>query len=181
MSLNLQGMEEKMKLQKSKFNWQGLSVKERITKIQTEYASIGQIVDRKTAKYLYNSHTDCTVYTNETYQVNHYKGKQAYFIIDVKTLGEDFAKEMDYLSIKRRDKKSIHDWRDLQEIKNFICGEDREAVELYPKESRLVDTANQYHLFVYPKSFMIPFGFMSRQTIYKEVEGGFGKSGQRGK
>jgi hypothetical protein len=53
-----------------------------------------------------------------------------------------------WLSIKRHDRRPIHDWRHLQRIKNALVGEQHEAVELYPAESRLVDTANQYHLWV---------------------------------
>ncbi|MDF1565369.1 MAG: hypothetical protein P1V51_20190 [Deltaproteobacteria bacterium] len=68
-----------------------------------------------------------------------------------------------HLSIKRRDKHPIHDWRDLQEIKNRIVGPEFEAVELYPAESRLVDVANQYHLFVLKEQGLtFPFGFKSR-------------------
>ena len=52
-----------------------------------------------------------------------------------------------HLSIKRRDKEPIHDWRDLQEIKNQLCGPEIEAMEIYPAESRKVDSANQYHLW----------------------------------
>ena len=44
-----------------------------------------------------------------------------------------------------------HDWRDLQRIKNEIAGPEREACELYPAESRLVDEANQFHLWVLPE------------------------------
>jgi hypothetical protein len=57
-----------------------------------------------------------------------------------------------HLSIKRRDKESIHDWRDLQAIKNQLCGADVEAIELYPAEARKVDSANQYHLFAFMRS-----------------------------
>lgn len=70
---------------------------------------------------------------------------------------------MAHLSIKRLDREPIHDWRELQEIKNLLVGPEHEGVELYPAESRLVDTANQYHLFVLleaPKFF--PFGFTER-------------------
>ena len=65
-----------------------------------------------------------------------------------------------WLSIKRRDKQPIHDWRDLQEIKNQILGAECEAVEIYPAESRRVDSANQYHLWGSrdPK-FRFPIGF----------------------
>jgi hypothetical protein len=54
-----------------------------------------------------------------------------------------------WLSIKRRDREVIRDWRELQAIKNAIVGPEHEGFELYPAESRLVDTANQFHLFVF--------------------------------
>ena len=53
-----------------------------------------------------------------------------------------------HLSIRRHDRKAIHDWRHFQRIKNELCGLEMEAVELYPAHSRLVDAANQYHLWV---------------------------------
>ena len=65
-----------------------------------------------------------------------------------------------HLSIRRLDRQPIHDWRDFQSIKNQIVGPENEAVELYPAESRVVDTANQYHVYVVkdPK-YRFPFGF----------------------
>jgi hypothetical protein len=56
-----------------------------------------------------------------------------------------------HLSIKRLDKAPIMDWRDLQAIKSAICGAEAEAVQLFPAESRVVDTSNQYHLWVFMK------------------------------
>jgi hypothetical protein len=56
-----------------------------------------------------------------------------------------------WLSIKRRDKEPIMDWRDLQAIKTQLCGPDAEAIQLFPSERRVVDTSNQYHLFVFMK------------------------------
>lgn len=67
---------------------------------------------------------------------------------------------MIHLSIKRHDKEPCHDWRDFQRIKDDIAGEEWEAVELYPAQSRLVDNANQYHLWAFP--FHFPFGFPKR-------------------
>jgi len=71
-----------------------------------------------------------------------------------------------HLSIKRIDRKPVHDWRDLQRIKNQLLGEECEAMELYPAESRLVDTANQYHLWGYddPK-LRAPFGFPGPRVV----------------
>ena len=50
------------------------------------------------------------------------------------------------LSIRRNDREAVHDWRDLQRIKNELVGPECEGFELYPAESRLVDTANQFWL-----------------------------------
>lgn len=82
---------------------------------------------------------------------------------------------MRHLSIKRRDKKEIRDWRDLQLIKNELCGPEFEAMEMYPAESRLTDGANQYHLFVLPKGMQWPFGFKERLVTESLV----GNTGQR--
>jgi hypothetical protein len=53
-----------------------------------------------------------------------------------------------HLSIKTNDRAPHHDWRDFQRIKNELIGPEFEAIEIYPAESRLVDTSNQYHLWV---------------------------------
>jgi hypothetical protein len=76
-----------------------------------------------------------------------------------------------HLSIKRIDREPIHDWRDLQHIKNELCGEDSEAVEIYPAEARRVDTANQYHLWCFPRSYRIPFGFGTRLVTEASFHG----------
>lgn len=64
-----------------------------------------------------------------------------------------------HLSIRRLDRKCIHDWRELQEIKNLICSPIREAIEIYPAQDRVVDTANQFHLWVMGEGIKIPFGW----------------------
>lgn len=48
------------------------------------------------------------------------------------------------------DGEARHDWRDFQRIKNDIVGAEWEAVELYPAESRLIDTSNYFYLFARP-------------------------------
>ena len=52
------------------------------------------------------------------------------------------------IAIQRRDGAAVQDWRDLQAIKNELFGAGHEAIELYPAESRVVDTQNQFHLWV---------------------------------
>lgn len=70
-----------------------------------------------------------------------------------------------WLSIKRRDREVIRDWRELQAIKNAIVGPEHEGFELYPAESRLVDTANQFHLFVFmDRRVRMPVGFVEREV-----------------
>ena len=138
--------------------------------------SVGQVISRNQAKQMVNECRKQEIWINEKYQVNILRGENCDQYIHM----EDFKGKCDYLSIKTLDKEPIHDWRDLQQIKNELCGKDREALEIYPAESRLVDTANQYHLWVIPKDAQIPFGFTQREVITKEQEGGYQKVGQRG-
>lgn len=80
--------------------------------------------------------------------------------------------DMFHLSIKRVDREPIHDWRDLQEIKNQLVGEEHEAIELYPAESRRVDSANQYHIWVLKeKGVKFPFGFNDRMITEEPLAG----------
>ena len=97
------------------------------------------------------------VYVNERYQVN------------VQRIAAPFGpdtSDMLWLSIKRRDRAPIHDWRDLQRIKNAIVCEEHEGFEVYPAESRLVDTANQFHLWVFADpQVRLPVGFRTREVM----------------
>lgn len=86
---------------------------------------------------------------------------------------------MHWLSIKRLDKRAIHDWRDLQRIKNELIGRSNEAMELYPAESRLVDTSNQFHLWVLAEPLRrFPLGF-SQRAVCLPHDDGWGGSKQR--
>jgi len=69
-----------------------------------------------------------------------------------------------YLTIKRNDRHWKHDWRHFQRIKNELLGTDVEAVELYPDEARLVDEANQFHLWALPPGVRYPLGFEEREV-----------------
>tara|TARA_R100000742_G_C4274858_1_gene95029 strand:+ start:525 stop:1052 length:528 start_codon:yes stop_codon:yes gene_type:complete len=59
-------------------------------------------------------------------------------------------KDWIHLSIKTHEKSvdSIITWQHKQWIKNDICGVEAEGVELFPAESRMVNSANQYHIWV---------------------------------
>ena len=64
-----------------------------------------------------------------------------------------------HISIRNMENSTEIPWKHKQQIKNDICGSEREAVELFPAMSRIVDAANQYHLWVYPEGYTIPMGF----------------------
>lgn len=74
-----------------------------------------------------------------------------------------------HLSMKRHDRAAVRNWRHFQQIKNEVCGAEREACELFPAESRLVDQANEYHLWVLPEGERFPLGFDDRQVSGPEV------------
>ena len=75
-----------------------------------------------------------------------------------------------HISIRRQDRQPVSDWAHKQLIKNQLAGREVEAVELYPAESRLVDGANQYHLWCFPRGEVIPVGFNEgRVTSSEEV------------
>lgn len=45
-----------------------------------------------------------------------------------------------------------------QEIKNELFGNNRTAIEVFPKDKNLVDVMNVYHLWIFSKDFEMPFG-----------------------
>jgi hypothetical protein len=68
-----------------------------------------------------------------------------------------------WLSIKPNDESARHDWREYQKIKNELAGPDWEAIEIYPSEDRLVDSANQFHLWCFPpEAGQLPIGYRKR-------------------
>lgn len=52
------------------------------------------------------------------------------------------------LCYSRVDRGHAQDWRDQQHMKNQLVGMECEGVQLFPAESRLVDSANQFHIWV---------------------------------
>ncbi len=79
---------------------------------------------------------------------------------------------MTHLSIKNKDRSAKVDWRNFQYIKNQIVGEENEGCEIYPSESRLVDTANSYHIWVFENpETKFPFGFPQRLVSEKSFNG----------
>ena len=118
--------------------------------------------DAVVQKYI-QQHPDEEVWQNDTYQVHVTRG--------VKLLNASGI-TMCHLSIKRLDRRAVTDWREMQWIKNQLVGEECEGVELFPKESRLVDGANQYHMWVFEnEQYTFPFGFTERLVSEKSFFG----------
>jgi len=85
-----------------------------------------------------------SVWANSLYQVN------------IEYLPEGRA----HLIIRRLDKQPIHNWQHFQMIKSALLDPECEAVEVYPKESQLVDEKHHYHLWAFrspDRSFGIGF------------------------
>ncbi len=130
---------------------------DRIT-MAKEIQKVGKLSYKKALRqydrWLNNKAEHEEVWMNDLYQVSVMRGEN-------KTV---------HLSIKRIDKEPIHDWRDLQEIKNQLMGKECEALELYPAESRRVDTANQYHLWgKSDPTWRIAVGFNEGRLMYGET------------
>lgn len=71
-----------------------------------------------------------------------------------------------HVSIKRLDGGTNLPWRDKQAIKNHVLGPECEAVELFPAESRLADSVNQFHLWgSMDPDFRFPIGFNSGRLV----------------
>jgi hypothetical protein len=49
-------------------------------------------------------------------------------------------------------------WSEKMQIKNELFGENRFAIEVYPKQKNLVDVCDVYHLWVFDKKIDMPFG-----------------------
>ncbi len=58
-------------------------------------------------------------------------------------------------------------WNEKMMIKNELFGENRFAIEVYPKQDRLVDVVDVYHLWVFDKKYDMPFGIHPKE--YKKA------------
>lgn len=92
------------------------------------------------------------------------------FYTVVKKLMEGTEEGPIHLSIRHNQRKAVRDWRHFQRIKNELAGPEREAIEIFPAESNLIDTANQYHLFVYPVGRRSEFTWAEGRMVSDDPE-----------
>lgn len=103
-----------------------------------------------------------TLWRNDLYQVE---------VREMRVMVGDHVQDWVHLNIRRTDGYPGRDWRHFQQIKNELVGPECEAVELYPAESRLVDTSSKYHLWACKQpSFRFPLGFDKRDVEYEGVD-----------
>jgi hypothetical protein len=115
------------------------------------------LTEKGALAFLEEDERRCESWVNSTYQVQVRRYKAT----------EPGQTGLVHLNIRRRDGKAIfRDWRVFQEIKNQLVGPEFEGVELYPAESRVVDTSNKYHLYVIDDpTFRFPFGWQKRDVV----------------
>ena len=70
------------------------------------------------------------------------------------------------ISIVSDDQSARHDWREFQELKNHLVGQEWEGLELYPAESRLQDPSNCFYLFCVPLGVIL-WGSQAGDRIVK--------------
>jgi hypothetical protein len=111
--------------------------------------------DAEARAFLKADHERARYYVNDLYQVQ------------VAPTGDngDFL----HINIRRRDGSMFKDWRHFQQIKNEVAGPEREALEIYPAESRKVDTSNKWHLWVLPEGGQVNLGWSQRDIQYEEI------------
>lgn len=123
-------------------------------------------LNKATANYLKENPLE-EIWVNELYQVNVRRNVPC-------GLKEENGEPvlLTHLSIKNKDRSAKMDWRNFQYIKNQLVGEENEGCDIYPAESRLVDNANQFHLWVFQnKELRFPFGFNERFVSEKSFVG----------
>lgn len=152
-------------LREASLNRSSKDIKKVIHDMTTQYG-----MTRKRAKEILKQTNPDAIFINELYVVSVFKNEKNAFGTDV---------DVWHLSIRRQDREACHDWRHFQQIKNEICGPEFEGLELYPAESRVLDAANQYHLYVImAEGAQVPCGYVDIKDNGRD-ERNIGKSKQR--
>ena len=71
------------------------------------------------------------------------------YAILIRPFADDNGDEVIHLAIRTISQREPP-WRDMQRIKNEICGEESTAISVMPPASELIDDADMYHMWVLP-------------------------------
>lgn len=72
---------------------------------------------------------------------------------------------IEHAVIMKDDRQTPILWFEKQKIKNELFGEIYEAVEIYPEECYRQCSEGVYHLWLFPKNVIIPFGLNKRMKV----------------
>lgn len=76
------------------------------------------------------------------------------FVVMTRTVDTEWG-EVTHATISTPNGRDIT-WAEKQSIKNEIFGNETQAIEIFPKESELVDEADMYHIWILPESMKLP-------------------------
>ena len=74
------------------------------------------------------------------------------------------------LSFKDYYRTTHRDWRDFQNIKNELAGMESRAFEVYPEDSHLMDTANQFWLWCFPVGHSPKIGLFEPRIAFDTLQ-----------
>ncbi|WP_017993885.1 DUF7694 domain-containing protein [Rhizobium leguminosarum] len=81
------------------------------------------------------------------------------YVVLVRPFVDEQGNEVIHLAIRTASQLEPP-WRDMQRIKNEICGEEATAIQVMPPASELIDEADMYHMWVL--SGRLPFTLARR-------------------
>ena len=127
---------------------------------------------KKTGKTepVWDKFVECTPYMNgkpapELLQEGETMWQNRFYVVFVTPMTNAGLHGPVHLSIRSQNRKAIRDWRHLQRIKNELVAPYREAIEIFPPEHLMIDTANQYHLWVLTAGKTTPFTWQEGRVV----------------
>jgi hypothetical protein len=117
-----------------------------MSRIKSQKAQAKKLLKRPPGRF---EQIDLSKLEHPEWMTRAYKNNRYVVMIDdnARLMGASVIKAM----IQRHDDKPIPGhWRQLQNIKNELFGTESVAIEVYPRESELIDDANIYWLHILP-------------------------------
>lgn len=98
-------------------------------------------------------HSEFDAFENQTERARELMSKcrigefQGFYVNSIYSVQKYKRNSFTLLGIRRHDQASVCPWPHKQRIKNEIVGEDASAIEIFPPQSEVVDSANMYWLW----------------------------------
>jgi len=120
-------------------------------------------------KFAWKKHEVPHIVANQPFVKNARCFKSPVFVVLITEEVYEEVGEMVHISVSRKDKRPVESWSDMQEIKNHFTGPERVGVQVFPRESDLVDLYNAYHIWVYPEGHDGPMFGLHIQPKLREM------------